>query len=365
MVAVNRDTGKIVNVITFDGKIYDLNDITFIKGQSQDIIQFKQEKFNVIYSYDANGDLTDVSIDITGENLGNGGVTIYVKTDPSELGWTLPDGTKVYYKNAFKDGTEVQPVFLGMQGKNYLYLLEPLYVDRPFYHVVEFKLAGEEYIFVEAHIYTKDELLNAAVVELGRGMSLKEARQAAQSVLNSYSQSSFSASSTPADVAAEVKAALQSKLTDDWSFTVTARFTTKQITVTVGEGEEQKEETRTIIDDIQISIILTEVVAAGETPETTTIDKTINVAADKFETTLTGEALTSTTASIRHRKTIRLWEPSLLQEFWNRSGTIFVNKTDGIVSGMTVKKRAYYFNLVFNDNHQAYLVEPEPITVLN
>ena len=100
--------------------------------------------------------------------------------------------------------------------------------------------------------------------------------------------------------------------------------------------------------------------AAGETPETTTIDKTINVAADKFETTLTGEALTSTTepASGTREDDKALGAKFAAGILGNRSGTIFVNKTDGIVSGMTVKNGAYYFNLVFNDNHQAYLVEP-------
>jgi len=362
MVAVDRGTGKIVNVIAFNGKngkIYDLDAIEFVEVGGLPIIRFIQENFNIIYTYEAaTGKLKDVKIEITNENLQNGGVTIYVETKPGDLGWTLPDGTRVYYKNAFlKDGTEVKPVVLGEHGPNYLHLLEPFDAERDLYHVVEF---NEENIFVEAYIYTKKELLNAAVVELGRGMLLREAEQAAQNVLNSYKQSSFSASSTPAGISGEVKSALQSQLTNNWSFTVTTQFTTEQITVTVGEGEEQKQETRTIINDIQISVSLTEVVPEGETPETTTINKTIDVSANKYETALTGEELTSTTELTSGTKQD---DKALGAEFGkgvlgNRSGTIYVNKQGGIVPGMTVKNGAYNFNLSYNLDLNAYLVEP-------
>ncbi|MDD3898950.1 MAG: hypothetical protein PHE82_08410, partial [Syntrophomonadaceae bacterium] len=105
----------------------------------------------------------------------------------------------------------------------------------------------------------------------------------------------------------------------------------------------------------QISVSLTEVVAAGETPETTTIDKTINVSAGKYETALTGEALTGTTASTIGTKPddrVRGIEFNL-DDLGDRSGLIFINES----GGLTVKNGVYYFNLVFNHNHQAYLVE--------
>jgi hypothetical protein len=156
LVAVDRNTGRIVNVIAFNGKIYDLDAIEFVDNGDQKIIRFKQENFNVIYTYDTGGQLIDVKIEINEENLENGGVTIYVETEPSELGWTLPDGTRVYYKNAFlQNGQEIEPIFLGMKGGNYLYLLEPLHADREFYHVVEFQMIDGGNVFVEAHTIPK------------------------------------------------------------------------------------------------------------------------------------------------------------------------------------------------------------------
>ncbi|MGI6467917.1 MAG: hypothetical protein ACOX0Q_02680, partial [Syntrophomonadaceae bacterium] len=155
IVAVDRQSGRIVNVIAFDGRSYDLDAITFISAEGKQTIQFKLEKFNVIYSYDSNEVLKEVFIEINQEHLINGGVTIYVDIEPSqmsELGWTLPDGTRVYYKNAFlQDGDEVRPIFLGMNGDNYLYLLEPLSQDRPFYHVVEFEVDGDNYTFINGY----------------------------------------------------------------------------------------------------------------------------------------------------------------------------------------------------------------------
>ena len=233
--AVDRQSGRIVNVIAFDGRSYDLDAITFISAEGKQTIQFKLEKFNVIYSYDSNEVLKEVFIEINQEHLINGGVTIYVDIEPSqmsELGWTLPDGTRVYYKNAFlQDGDEVRPIFLGMNGDNYLYLLEPLSQDRPFYHVVEFEVDGDNYTFINGYTYEKNQLLSAAVGELdrGRGMSLNQAKQQASGVLNSHElKSSFSADSTPQTVADLVVGALQGLLTDNWRFTVKADFTTTE-----------------------------------------------------------------------------------------------------------------------------------------
>ena len=84
-------------------------------------------------------------------------VTIFVEAKPGELGWILPDGTRVYYKNAFlkteQDGTVVSganpsgqngeiPVSSGASEQS---------TQASFYHVVEMQKtsAGEEYKFIQ------------------------------------------------------------------------------------------------------------------------------------------------------------------------------------------------------------------------
>ena len=361
IVAVDRQSGRIVNVIAFDGRSYDLDAITFISAEGKQTIQFKLEKFNVIYSYDSNEVLKEVFIEINQEHLINGGVTIYVDIEPSqmsELGWTT-DGTRVYYKNAFlQDGDEVRPIFLGMNGDNYLYLLEPLSQDRPFYHVVEFEVDGDNYTFINGYTYEKNQLLSAAVGELdrGRGMSLNQAKQQASGVLNSHElKSSFSADSTPQTVADLVVGALQGLLTDNWRFTVKADFTTTEKTVYVNEGGEQREETITILDDIYIEVNLIEVAPDGETGETALIYHNYDV---EYETDLTGEELTFTSEMVTGTKSKA---SAVGVEFTaedlgtSRSGAIFANKSGGTTS-LVVKNGSYEFDLVYNEYYQAYLV---------
>jgi hypothetical protein len=185
-------------------------------------------------------------------------------------------------------------------------------------------------------------------------MSLKEAKKAAEDLLNSYGQNSFSSASTPSAVAAEIMEALKESLTDNWSFTVSVNFTTTDINT--GQGEEQT--TVTIIKDVQLTVDLSEVVTAGETGVTDEFDKTIDVEGKEYETDLTGDDLTSITALTTGTKEDQSalgvnFDSGVLG---SRSGTIYVNKTDG-VTGMTVKNGAFYFDLVYDPFHQAYLVE--------
>jgi hypothetical protein len=69
----------------------------------------------------------------------------------------------------------------GQKWENYLFLLEPLNGQRKldFYHVVEMQKtgAGEEYKFIQGHVYTKEELVKASVIELDQGMSITAAQQ--------------------------------------------------------------------------------------------------------------------------------------------------------------------------------------------
>ena len=303
----------------------------------------------------------DVKIEITQSNLDDGAVTIFVETEPGQLGWNLPDGTRVYYKNAFlKNGTEVTPIFLGMKGENYLYLLEPLHGERDFYHVVEFKKTGDEYIFVKGYTYTKNELIKGNVDLLGKGMALKAAKQEAQKILDAYS---LTEGSTPDTVAASLKADLESKLTANWSFTVEVTFTTKEIEVPVpgtgdgsetgdtggsgdtedpGEGGSGEITTKTIIDEVQITVDITEVVGTGETPETAAINKTIDVETQQWETTLTGEDLTSTVTSTGANTGDLVRGISFAKGvLGNRDGLIFINES----GGLTVRNGNYYFEL--------------------
>lgn len=363
MVAVDRTTGKIVNVISFDGRIYDLDAVEFGMDGDKRVIRMKKDKFDIVYRYDPSGNLIDVQMQLTEAHLADGLVTIFVEAKPGELGWILPDGTRVYYKNAFlkteQDGTviEVRPILLGRNGENYLFLLEPLNGQRKldFYHVVEMQKtgAGEEYKFIQGHVYTKEELVKASVIELDKGMSITAAQQVAQNILNSYSADSIGEGSTAEGIAAAVLGELERQLSSDWSFKVEVAVTAKNISVTGASGTEEK----TIIDTVDITITLTQVVDAGATPETATFHKTINVADKNLETTGNDSSSKESTGSMSGGtvRGIRFAEGDL----GNRSGIIFINKPAGS-SGqqwLTVKNGGYYFDLVYDEVLQVYMAQ--------
>ncbi|MCL2120894.1 MAG: S-layer homology domain-containing protein [Clostridiales bacterium] len=195
--------------------------------------------------------------------IGQNGATLYVEQD-SALGWTLPNGVRIYYKNAFLlDGEVITGLLIGKTSAgNLLLLLEEFDPLRTVYHVAEMDAYGN---FVEGYRYSLSEIAAALQkTELTKKMEGTEAFDAMDGALGDAAVTNYmkAADWTSTDgLKAYLAGILESVLTDNFGVELEISFTTERVTIL---GEEDEPDTyEYLLKSVAIQAVLSENSVAG------------------------------------------------------------------------------------------------------
>ncbi|NCB91906.1 MAG: hypothetical protein EOM40_04945, partial [Clostridia bacterium] len=196
-VIVDKATGKLLKVVQLHyndedidyGGIYDFTNMEVVdnNGKITITITGSGAEYDQKITFDENG--------VAYMAVGVNGVTTYIESG-SDLGWMLPNGIKIFYKQAFVDqitNEVVEGKVIKIDGTDRWLLLDETLNEDPdyLYHVVKVQLDEKGvYIFVEGYVYTKTAIEKKLITD---NQTLEEAKKAAEKVLGSITNAAVKA----------------------------------------------------------------------------------------------------------------------------------------------------------------------------
>ena len=245
-ISENGDLGD-TNATTGSG--YDLQNVKFTteNGKIKEIAFLKEGTDEIIQKLVIGADGSQTYI-------GSDGATLYFEPADTHLGIVLPDGTKIFWSNAFVQDTEegskvLTPWVIYDENGKPLYVLEPMRdangnVKKGSYHVISYKADGTT--FDEGYIYDLELVQSGTVEEITVQQTPEEAQNVIGKLFGSINvkvNQLLNAADeriivdTLADQIAEYFA---NELTDGWEVDVTVTFymLVKQIAAEEPDGSD-------------------------------------------------------------------------------------------------------------------------------